>query len=204
MEVIAKPKGGDIDKMAEKVFWEAIRMLGGLKKLVEFRNLTWLPSLAEASYVVVLKNEAIKTYREIAEFLGITEQTVKNIATANEEEIKKYLTGELEERPKEHIAGGIAKLAYKSLKESGKLEEEEVEIKQEEIDALEIAWAVLTLSKLKGVDFPADKETLRERLKGIVVKERGKEFKIEDLLEKIEYPVKNPAELLHKIKEAAS
>jgi len=204
MEVIAKPKGGNIDKMAEKVFWEAIRMLGGLKKLVEFRNLTWLPSLAEAAYVVVLKNEALKTYREIAEFLGITEQTVKNIATADEEEIKKYLEGELEERPKEHIAGGIAKLAYRSLKEQGKLDEEEVEIKQDEIEALEIAWAVLTLSRIKGVDFPANKETLKERLKGIVVKEKGKEFKIEELLEKIEYPVKSPAELLHKIKLAAA
>lgn len=204
MEIIARPKGGNIDKMAEKVFWEAIRMLGGLKKLVEFRNLTWLPSLAEAAYVVVLKNEALKTYREIAEFLGITEQTVKNIATADEEEIKKYLEGELEERPKEHIAGGIAKLAYKNLKEQGKLDEEEVEIKQDEIEALEIAWAVLTLARIKGVDFPADKETLKERLEGIVVKEKGKEFKIEELLEKIVYPVKSPAELLHKIKLAAA
>ena len=204
MEIIARPKGGNIDKMAEKVFWEAIRMLGGLKKLVEFRNLTWLPSLAEAAYVVVLKNEALKTYREIAEFLGITEQTVKNIATADEEEIKKYLEGELEERPKEHIAGGIAKLAYKNLKEQGKLDEEEVEIKQDEIEALEIAWAVLTLARIKGVDLPADKETLKERLEGIVVKEKGKEFKIEELLEKIVYPVKSPAELLHKIKLAAA
>jgi len=204
MEVIARPKGGNIDKIAEKVFWEAIRMLGGLKKLIEYRNLTWLPSLAEASYVVVLKNEALKTYREIAEFLGITEQTVKNIATADEEGVKKYLEGELEKRPKEHIAGGIAKLAYRSLKEHGRLDENEVEIKQDEIEALEIAWAVLTLARIKGVDFPADKETLKERLEGIVVKEKGKEFKIEELLEKIEYPVRSPAELLHKIKVAAS
>ncbi len=203
MEVIAKPKGGDVDKMAEKVFWEAINLLGGLKKLVEFRNLTWLPSLAEAAYVVVLKNETFKTYREIAEALGITEQTAKNIATADEEEVKKYLEGEIEERPKEHVAGGIAKLAYKKLKEEGRLEEEEVEIRQDEIEALEIAWAVITLSKVRGLDFPADKNSLKERLKGIIVKEKDKEFKIEDLLEKIEYPVKNPAELLHKIKKAA-
>ena len=123
MEVIAKPKGGDIDKMAEKVFFESIRQLGGLKKLIEYRNLTWLPSLAEAAYVVVLKNEAMKTYKEIAQELGITEQTVKNIATADEEEVIKYIEGEIEERPKEHIAGGLAKLAYKKLKEEGKLEE---------------------------------------------------------------------------------
>ena len=123
MEVIAKPKGGDIDKMAEKVFFESIRQLGGLKKLIEYRNLTWLPSLAEAAYVVVLKNEAMKTYKEIAQELGITEQTVKNIATADEEEVIKYIEGEIEERPKEHIAGGLAKLAYKKLKEEGRLEE---------------------------------------------------------------------------------
>jgi len=195
-EVITKPKGGDVDKMAEKVFWEAIKMLGGLKKLVEFRNLTWLPSLAEAAYVVVLKNETFKTYKEIAEILGITEQTVKNIATADEEEVKKYIEGELEERPKEHIAGGIAKLAYKKLKEEGRLETEEIELKKEEMEVLDVDWAVHVLAKIRGLDFPASKEQLMERLKGIVIK--GK--KIEEILDKLEYPIKSPADLLHKIK----
>ena len=37
---------------------------------------------------------------------------------------------------------------------------------------------------------------LEERLKGLVIK--GK--KIEEILEKLEYPVKSPAELLHGIK----
>ena len=36
MEVIKKPVGGNIDEMAEKVFMESIRQLGGLKKLVEY------------------------------------------------------------------------------------------------------------------------------------------------------------------------
>lgn len=124
-EVIARPKGGDVDKMAEKVFYESIKILGGLKKLVEYRNLTWLPSLAEAAYVVVLKNEAFKTYGEIARELGITEQTAKNIANADEEEVRKYLEGELEDKPREHIAGGIAKLAYRKLKDEGRLHSEE-------------------------------------------------------------------------------
>ena len=31
MEVIAKPKGGNIDKMTEKVFLKSIEMIGGLK-----------------------------------------------------------------------------------------------------------------------------------------------------------------------------
>ncbi len=194
-EVIARPKGGDVDKMAEKVFYESIKLLGGLRKLVEFRNLTWLPSLAEAAYVVVLKNEAFKTYGEIAKELGITEQTARNIATADEEEVRKYLEGELE-RPKEHIAGGIAKLAYRKLKEEGRLDTEEVEIREEEMEVLDIDWAVHVLARIKGLDFPADKEQLLERLGGMVVKGR----KMEEILDRIEYPVKSPAELLHKIK----
>ncbi len=196
MEVIAKPKGGNIDKMAEKVFFESIKMLGGLKKLIEYRNLTWLPSLAEAAYVIVLKNEAFKTYKEIAKELGITEQTAKNIATADEEEVKRYIEGELEERPKEHIAGGIAKLAYKKLKEEGRLDEEEVEIKHDEIEVLGIDWAVHVLTRIKGLDFPVERDQLMERLRGLVIK--GK--KAEEILEKLEYPIKTPAELLHKIK----
>ena len=35
MEIISKPMGGNIDEMAEKVFMESIRILGGLNKLVE-------------------------------------------------------------------------------------------------------------------------------------------------------------------------
>lgn len=195
-EVIARPKGGDVDKMAEKVFHESIRLLGGLRKLVDYRNLTWLPSLAEAAYVVVLKNETFKTYSEIARELGITEQTAKNIATADEEEVRKYIEGELDEKPKEHIAGGIAKLAYRKLKEEGRLDTEEVEIRQEVMEVLDIDWAVHVLARIKGLDFPVGKEQLTERLEGLIIK--GK--KVEEILEKLEYPVKSPAELLHKIK----
>ncbi|WP_456369635.1 KaiC associated regulatory domain-containing protein [Geoglobus sp.] len=203
MEVIAKPKGGNVDRMAEKVFMKSIELLGGLKKLVEYRNLTWLPSLAEAAYVVVLKNEALKTYSEIARELGITENTVKNIATADESRVMEYIHGELEERPREHIAGGIAKLAYRNLKESGALDEE-VEMSQDVIESLEIAWAVIVLSRIRGMHFPAGRGELAERLSGIVVREKGREYRIEELLERIDYPVKSPAELLKKLKEAAT
>lgn len=194
-EVITRPKGGDIDKMAEKVFYECIRILGGLRKLVEFRNLTWLPSLAEASYVVVMKNEALKSYSEIARELGITEQTVRNIVLADEDEIKRYLEGELE-KPKEHVAGGIAKLAYRKLKEGGKLDTEEVELKHEEMKVLDIDWAIHVLARVKGLDFPVDKEQLISRLSGLVIKGKS----IEKILENLEYPVRTPADLLHKIK----
>ena len=194
MEIISKPMGGNVDEMAEKVFMESIKLLGGLKKLVEYRNLTWLPSLAEAAYVVVLKNEAVKTYGEIARMLGITEQTAKNIATADEEKVKNYIM-EGGERPNEHIAGGIAKLAYRALKQRGELDK--IELKKEEAEALGIDWAVHVLAAIKGMDFPAEKEALMERLKGMSI--MGKDAK--EILEAIEYPVKNPAELLHKIKE---
>lgn len=116
MEVIKKKTGG-IDSLAEKVFLEAISIAGGLRALLQYRNLTWLPSLAEAAYVIVLKEEAQKTSTEIAAELGITQQTVRNILSANEEKVEKFLEGKKEE-VSEHIAGGLAKLAYKRLKHS--------------------------------------------------------------------------------------
>ncbi|WP_457554465.1 KaiC associated regulatory domain-containing protein [Candidatus Pyrohabitans sp.] len=195
MEVVTKPVGASIDAMAEQVFAESIALLGGLRKLVEYRNLTWLPSLAEAAYVVVLKNEAMKSYAEIARELGITEQTARSIATAKEEKVEAYLTGEVE-KPKEHIAGGLAKLAYRKLKQEGRLGGE-VRIAQREAEVLGIDWAVHVLAKIKGLDFPAEREQLAERLRGVVIK--GK--RAEEILVELEYPVKTPAELLHKLRE---
>ena len=61
MEIISTPiTKEDVDVVAERVFNESIKLLGGLRKLIEYRNLTWLPSLAEASYTVVLKEELFK------------------------------------------------------------------------------------------------------------------------------------------------
>ncbi|KAA0002662.1 MAG: KaiC associated regulatory domain-containing protein [Thermoplasmata archaeon] len=194
MEIIKKPVGGNVDEMAEKVFMESIKLLGGLKKLVEYRNLTWLPSLAEAAYVIILKNEAMKTYGEIAAMLGITEQTAKNIATADEKKVKEYIMGK-EEQSKEHIAGGLAKLAYKKLKEEGGFESFEMGMK--EAEALDIAWAVHVLAKIKGLDFPVGKDKLIERLHGMTIKGKS----MEEILDRIEHPIQSPAELLHKIKE---
>ncbi len=194
MEIISRARGGDIDGMAEKVFMESIRVLGGLRKLIEYRNLTWLPSLAEASYVIILKNEAFKTYSEIAYELGITEQTAKNIATADESKVRQYIMNE-GEKPDEHIAGGLAKLAYKKIKQEGGFEQSS--LTREEIEALGIDWAVHVLARLRGIDFPVDEGTLKSALGGIEI--MGK--KVEEILSEIEYPVKTPAELLHKIRE---
>ena len=195
MEIISTPiTKEDVDMIAERVFNESIKLLGGLRKLIEYRNLTWLPSLAEASYTVVLKEELFKTHYEIAEELGITEQTVKKILQADEELVEKYLKGELE-KVDEHKAGGIAKLAYKKVKD-----EKGIFIKEEEMEVLGVEWAIKVLIRLRGVDFPVKKEDLEKKLKGIIIK--GKP--VEEILEKMEFPLKTPAEVLHEIKKNLS
>ena len=119
MPVVAEAKG-DVDRAARKVFDRAIDVAGGLRKLVEHRNLTWLPSLAEAAYVVVMKEVGGMTAKAIAAELGITEATVRNITSSDPEEVRRYLSGELPDLS-EHVAGGLAKLAFGQLREGGKI-----------------------------------------------------------------------------------
>lgn len=192
MEVISSPiSTADVDHLAERVFQECINMLGGLRRLTYYRNLTWLPSLAEAAYAVVLKGELFKTNREIAKELGISEQTVKNILQADEKEVERFIMGEVE-KVDEHKAGGIAKLAYKRVKK-----EKGIFIKEEELDVLGIAWALIVLVRLKGADFPLDREELKTRLKGTTIKG----VPAEEIIEKMKFPVKSPAEVLRQIRE---
>lgn len=75
----------EIEHLVTRVFFKAIELLGGLNKLIEFRTLTWLPSLARAAYAIVLKEEYMKTYEEIAERVGLTKNTVRNILRADPE-----------------------------------------------------------------------------------------------------------------------
>jgi len=121
VEIIRRSSGKSIDEIAEMIFMKSIEILGGLRRLMEYRNLTWLPSLAESAYAVALRNEALKTHSEIAKELGIAENTVKNILSADEDRVMEYLIGNNMEKPKEHIAGGIAKLAYRALKKEGRI-----------------------------------------------------------------------------------
>jgi len=187
MEVISSPiSTADVDHLAERVFQECINMLGGLRRLTCYRNLTWLPSLAEAAYAVVLKGELFKTNREIAKELGISEQTVKNILQADEKEVERFIMGEVE-KVDEHKAGGIARVK----KEKG------IFIKEEELDVLGIAWALIVLVRLKGADFPLGKEELKTRLKGTTIKG----VPAEEIIEKMKFPVKSPAEVLRQIRE---
>ena len=185
------PKKVDVDSEALRVFMKAIEVLGGPRQLIEHRNLTWLPSLMEAAYAVVLKYDHMKTDEEIARELGITKETVKNILSADPEEVLKKLQGE---KVDEHTAGGLAKLAYKEIKE-GRDVSLMLIASQQTAEALGVNWAVQVLEKIKGLDFPVNKEELLSRIGDIEIK--GQKFT--EIAEKIEFPIKNPAELLHKI-----
>ena len=192
MEVISSPvRDLDIDALAEQVFHESINLLGGLRKLIEYRNLTWLPSLAEAAYAVVMKEEMMKTHKEIALELGLTPQTVQNILRADAKEVEKYIKGEVE-KVDEHKAGGIAKLAYEKVKK-----EKRVMIKEKELEVLGVDWAMKVLIRLRGADFPMEKEEFLRRLKGVMIKDKT----AEDIAERIKFPVNSPAEVLRKVKE---
>jgi len=68
MVVEVKPVEVDAESLVTRVFLKAIDLLGGLQRLAEYRTLTWLPSLARAAFVVVLREEFMKTEEEIGVF----------------------------------------------------------------------------------------------------------------------------------------
>jgi len=117
--VEVQPVPVDVDALARRVFLKALEIAGGTRKLIQHRNLTWVPSLIEAAYVVVLHEEFKKSDDEIAQFLGVGSQTVRNILRASPEGVLERLEGERGEAElKTHIAGGLAKLAYQELKKA--------------------------------------------------------------------------------------
>jgi len=198
----------DLERLVERVSLKAIDLLGGLSKLSEFRTLTWLPSLARASYVVVLKEEYIKPEEEIAAKVGLTKNTVKNILRADPtlamEKIKKLeeLTKEESKEMKVHTAGGIAKLAYKFVKD-GQDAQSLVHycslIAQDIVRDLDVPWAYLVLKNTKGIKYPiTDGNVLQEKLKDVKIKN----INIEEIIKLIHYPIKTPAALIHEIKQA--
>ncbi len=204
MVVIVQPVEKDLEALVLRVFLKSIDVLGGLSKLAEYKTLTWLPSLARAVYCVVLREEYFKTDREIAEKVGLTVQTVRNIlrvepSTALEK--LKRIEELLEEENKElkvHTAGGIAKLAYKLVKEGHEEPQVFLQYCERVAYALDIPWAYMVLKRLKGTDFPIQSaEAISDRFEGVYIKGRT----AKEVLQELEYPIKNPAELLHRIKE---
>ncbi|GAB6073480.1 bacterio-opsin activator [Nautilia lithotrophica] len=197
----------EIKYLAERVFFKCIDLLGGLDKLAQYRTLTWLPSIARAAFAIVLREEYIKTEDEIAEFIGLTRNTIRQILRADPNlalykiEHIDELTQEEKKELRVHTAGGIAKLAYKLVKE-GEDSQTVMEycryISQEAVAQCEAPWAYLVLKNIKGIKYPiTDSKTLKEKLKNIEIKG----FKAEEVLQNIHYPLKNPAMLLKEIKE---
>lgn len=201
MVVELKPVEVDIDAKAMRIFLKSIEILGGPRKLIEYRNLTWLPSLMAASYAIVYAYDKHYTAEQIAEKLGLTKQTTQNILRAEPHAIKAKLEEVLKEEEEEkrtHTAGALAKLAYEEIKQGRDEISIALELTKTAAKSLGADWAVHVLSRIKGTDFPVSKEILEEKLKGISIK--GKD--IDEILEKMDYPIHTPSELLHKIREA--
>ncbi len=204
MVIEIKPVQVDVETLVTRVFLKSIDLLGGLQKLAEYRTLTWLPSLARASFAVVLREEFLKTEEEIAEIVGLTKQTVRNIMRADPEvamyKIKHIddLTQEEKKELRVHTAGGIAKLAYKLVKEGHEEPGIFLEFCTQAAEALDIPWAYMVLKRIKGTDFPINSASdIKKKISGIMIKGR----RAEEVVEEIEYPINNPAQLLHRIKE---
>jgi probable regulatory domain-containing protein len=196
----------NIKYMAERVFFKSIDLLGGLDKLAQYRTLTWLPSIARAAFAIVLKEEYLKTEDEIAEFIGLTRNTVRAILRADPNmamyKIEHFdeLTTEEKQNLKVHTAGGIAKLAYKLVKEgqdSQTVMEYCRSIAQEAVAQCDAPWAYLVLKNTKGTKYPIQSA---EELKNIEHLEI-KGIKAKEILPNLHYPIKNPAMLLKEIKE---
>ncbi|WP_456400077.1 bacterio-opsin activator [Persephonella sp.] len=198
---------GNLENLVGRVFFKAIDLLGGLHKLAEYRTLTWLPSLARASFAIVLREEYLKTEEEIAELVGLTRNTVRNILRADPNaalfkiEHMDELTKEEKKELRVHTAGGIAKLAYKLVKEgqeSQTILEFCRELSAKAVQVCEAPWAYLVLKNIKGLKYPVENpEPLKEKLANITVKG----IESSEIAENLEYPIKNPAQLLHEIKE---
>ncbi len=198
-----------MERIVERVFFKSIDLLGGIKKLAEYRTLTWLPSLSRAAFAIVLREEYLKTEDEIAAYIGLTKVTVRNIlrADSNAAMYKISHMDELEDSEKKelkiHIAGGVAKLAYKLVKDGQDAQtilDFCHQMASESIKAVdcESPWAYLVLKHTKGIGYPImNAEILLNRLKDIKIKGVNGEEVAKGLF----YPIKTPAKLLHEIKE---
>ena len=198
-----------LEELVDRVFFKSIDLVGGLRHLAEYRTLTWLPSLARAAFVVVLREEYLKSEDEIARFVGISRVTVRTILRADPElaleKVKAYeeMDEAARKQLKVHVAGGLAKLAYRLVKEGQEAQTLLEFCRAMSAEALRAAecqapWAYLVLRHIKGLRYPiTSPDILAERLAGIDIK--GLDGM--EVARGIEYPIVSPAQLLHEIKE---
>ncbi len=197
----------DVKYLAERVFFKSIDLVGGLEKLAEYKNLTWLPSLARAAFVIVLKEEYLKTEDEIAKFIGLSRNTVRQILRADPNlaiyKIKhiEELNEEEKKQLKVHTAGGIAKLAYKLVKsgeDSSTLMEYCRAMAENIVKECDTPWSYLVLKNIKGVNYPiTSPNEIIQRFEYLTIKG----VKATEIIKRLKYPIKNPAELLKEIKD---
>ncbi len=183
------------DEMVLEMLLEALNVLGGPRRIIQFRNLTWIPSIIKANYALLL-SQAGKTHEEIAAELGLTKATIDKMLRADPEDVLRKIRGELtEEKIDDHIAGGLAKLAYKNLMR--RRAEKEIDSLVPTVESLGVEWAIVVLKKIKGMDFPVDKDSLLRRLAGISI--YG--VSINEILNNLSFPIESPAALLKAIAE---
>ena len=195
-----RPSIEDLDRKVLRTFMKAIEILGGPRKLIEYRHLTWLPSLMEACYVVVLKQEHLRTEDDIARELGVSRETVRRILSSDPKTVMERVKGEIRAGElREHIAGGIAKIAWEEVRRGRWDVDLIIDSSRRALEAIEgPTWAIMTLMRIKGMDFPLkDSSELEKRLEGV----RAYGIERSKVVKKIEYPVNNPAELLRKMSE---
>lgn len=113
-----EPRQASPDGLALLVFLKALELVGGPEELVRRRHLTWVPTLMEAAYAVVLRERYARTEDEIARHLGVSVQTVRQMLRADPERVQARLEadGAADAAARDHVAGGLAKRAYRELR----------------------------------------------------------------------------------------
>ncbi len=193
----------NLDSKALRVFLKTLEMLGGPRELMNYRNLTWLPSLMVAAYTIVLHREYYKTTAEIAEMLGASRNTINQILRADpatvQEKIEAMKKGGIPEKQakkiRTHVAGGLAKMAYDEIMKGNDEISLLIEFSSKTAESLGINWAVDVLARIKGAKFPLGRDELALRLSGMVI--QG--IRSEELVSLISFPINSPSILLKEI-----
>jgi len=198
IEVQPQSAQREIEALVLRVFLKTIDLVGGPLALAERRHLTWANSLMSASYIVVLHEEALKSVDEIAAFLGVSRATVQNVLRADPELALKKVADLAEgEGIRVHLAGGLAKAAYRLVRQGQEEPRVLSYFLERFVELFDIPWAYLVLKAVKGFDFPAKSpDDLLPRFQGL--KLGG--IPAEEIVRTLDYPIQNPAELLRQIK----